>query len=53
MLMGDIMHSGVTIGGRTMEQLVNSFIQTRYENFRLTCDQLAGHDGSPAGALFA
>ncbi len=53
MLMGDIVHSGVTIGGRTVEQLVNAFIQTWYENFQLTCDLLAGHHDPPPGALFA
>ena len=38
---GEIFHSGVTIAGHTIEQLVASFIETWYENFRATCDQLA------------
>jgi hypothetical protein len=39
---GDIVHAGVTIGGRTVEQLVSSFVHTWYDNFRLACDRLAG-----------
>ena len=38
---GDIVHSGVTIGGRKVEHLVAAFTTTWYENFRLVCDQLA------------
>jgi hypothetical protein len=37
---GDLVHSGVTIGGRSAEQLVASFTETWYENFRRTCDRL-------------
>jgi hypothetical protein len=38
---GDLAHSGVEIAGRSVEQLLTSFTQTCYENFRRTCDQLA------------
>lgn len=38
---GDIVHSGVTIGGRKVEHLVMAFTSMWYENFRLTCDHLA------------
>jgi hypothetical protein len=38
---GDIVHSGVTIGGRKVEHLVTAFTEMWYENFRLMCDQLA------------
>jgi hypothetical protein len=39
---GDIVHSGVSIAGRTVEQLVSGFTRTWYENFRVACDQFAG-----------
>jgi hypothetical protein len=42
---GDIVHSGVTIAGRKVEDLVTSFTRTWYENFRMVCDQAA--DSSP------
>jgi hypothetical protein len=38
---GDIVHAGVTIGGRKVEHLVTAFTEMWYENFRLVCDQLA------------
>lgn len=38
---GDIVHSGVTIGGRKVEHLVTAFTSMWYENFRLMCDRLA------------
>jgi len=38
---GDIVHSGVTIGGRKVEHLVMAFTSMWYENFRSRCDQLA------------
>ena len=38
---GDIVHSGVMIAGRTAEQLITSFTETWYENFRSACDQIA------------
>jgi hypothetical protein len=42
---GDIVHSGVTIAGRTAEQLVASFTETWYENFRTACNQFAEASG--------
>lgn len=38
---GDIVHSGVTIGGRKVEHLVTAFTSMWYENFRLMCDRLS------------
>jgi len=38
---GDLVHSNVTIEGRSVEQLLSSFTETWYENFRRTCDLLA------------
>ena len=38
---GEITPSGARVGGRSVEQLVSSFIETWYENFRLACDQSA------------
>ena len=38
---GDIVHSGVKIAGQTAEQIITSFTQTWYENFRAACDQMA------------
>jgi hypothetical protein len=42
---GDIVHSGVTIAGRTAEQLITSFTETWYENFRAACDEVAVASG--------
>jgi len=42
---GDIVHSGVTIAGRSAEHLVTSFTETWYEKFRATCDQVAVASG--------
>ena len=48
---GDLVHSGVKISGRPAEQLVASFTETWYENFRRTCDHLAqGPPGAEAPA---
>lgn len=38
---GEVAPSGRFRGGRTVEQLVSTFIETWYENFRVACDQLA------------
>jgi hypothetical protein len=38
---GDIVHSGEKIAGRSVEQLVASFTETWYENFRAKCDLVA------------
>ena len=46
---GDIVHSGVTVAGRSVEHLVQSFTETWYENFRRACDHLAGSRLAEAG----
>ena|SRR5271155_1940820 len=42
---GEVTPSHARVAGRTVEQLVASFIQTWYENFRLACDQTAEATG--------
>jgi hypothetical protein len=37
---GDIVHGGVTVAGQAVEELVTSFTETWYENFRRTCDHM-------------
>jgi len=37
---GEVIHSGINIGGRTVEELIASFTRTWYEAFRLACNQL-------------
>jgi len=49
---GDIVHSGVKIAGRTAEQVITSFTQTWYENFRSACDRLAETSGEGASDGF-
>jgi hypothetical protein len=46
---GDLVHSGVTIGGRPVEQIFSSFIETWYENFRVACDRQAEQRLAEAG----
>lgn len=46
---GDIVHSGVTIAGRSVEELIASFTETWYENFRRACDRLADTRLAEAG----
>jgi hypothetical protein len=36
---GEIVPAGAKVGGREVEQLVSTFIETWYENFRLACDE--------------
>lgn len=38
---GEIAPGGAKVGGRSVEQLVSSFIETWYENFRIACDETA------------
>lgn len=45
---GDIVHSGVKIAGQTAEQVITSFTETWYENFRRACDRLAETSSGPA-----
>lgn len=37
----DIVHSGVKIAGRTVEQIITSFTEMWYEKFRAACDWIA------------
>ncbi|HYL69073.1 MAG TPA: hypothetical protein VEX69_07900 [Candidatus Limnocylindria bacterium] len=36
---GELSPSEAKVGGRSVEQLVSSFVETWYENYRLACDQ--------------
>lgn len=45
---GDIIHAGVTIAGRPVEELVASFTETWYQNFRSACDRLSGPSLPPS-----
>lgn len=47
---GDIVHSGVSIGGRKVEHLITAFTEMWYENFRLMCDQGASGGQRPKRA---
>jgi hypothetical protein len=38
---GDLVHSGRQIAGRPAEELITSFTKVWYENFRVTCNQIA------------
>ena len=44
---GEVMHSGITIGGHTVEELLASFTRTWYESFRQACN----HFMPPGGAM--
>ncbi|HKW56840.1 MAG TPA: hypothetical protein VJN42_05720 [Candidatus Acidoferrum sp.] len=37
---GEVLHSGIAIGGHTVEELLASFTRTWYESFRQACDRL-------------
>jgi len=50
---GDIVHSGVKIAGRTAEQVITSFTETWYENFKSVCDRLAETSGGGSSGRFA
>lgn len=43
---GDLVHSNVSIEGQSAEQLLISFTEAWYENFRRVCDELA--EGAPS-----
>ncbi|MHB8503046.1 MAG: hypothetical protein ACYDCG_15190 [Candidatus Acidiferrales bacterium] len=50
---GEIVHSGMTIAGRTVEELVASLTRTCYESIRLACNQLVLPGGvAPGDASF-
>lgn len=36
---GEVTPGGANVGGRPVDQLVSSFLETWYENFRSACDQ--------------
>ncbi len=42
---GDVVHAGVTIAGQSVEQVITSFTEKWYENFRTVCDGLATAGG--------
>ena len=46
---GEVIHSGITIGGRTVEELIASFTRTWYESFRIACNQLVLPGGAAPG----
>ena len=46
---GEVIHSGIKIGGRTVEELLSSFTRTWYEAFRQTCNQLVVPGGTASG----
>jgi hypothetical protein len=46
---GEIFSHGMKIGGRSVEELVEGFTETWYENFRATCDQVV--DAGPCPSL--
>jgi hypothetical protein len=46
---GEVVHGGIVIGGRSVEELLSSFTRTWYESFRLACDQLVIPGGAVPG----
>jgi hypothetical protein len=46
---GEVLHSGITIGGRTVEELIASFTRTWYESFCIACNQLVLPGGAAPG----
>jgi hypothetical protein len=46
---GEVIHAGISIGGRTVEELLASFTCTWYENFRAACNQLVLPGGAAPG----
>jgi len=46
---GEVVHSGITIAGRTVEELLASFTRTWYESYRLACNQLVIRGGTAPG----
>ncbi|MGB2593125.1 MAG: hypothetical protein WBG02_10960 [Candidatus Acidiferrum sp.] len=46
---GEIVHNGISIGGKTVEELLASFTRTWYESFRLACNQLVLPGGAGPG----
>jgi hypothetical protein len=48
---GEVIHSGITIGGRTVEELLASFTRTWYESYRVACNQLVLPGGAAPGEM--
>ena len=46
---GEVVHSGITIGGRSVEELLANFTRTWYEAFRLACNHLVIPGGAAPG----
>jgi hypothetical protein len=51
---GEVIHSGIHISGRTVEELLASFTRTWYDAFRVACNQLVlpGGAGGPDDGAF-
>jgi hypothetical protein len=49
---GEIVHSGISIGGRSVDELIASFTQTWYESFRVACNRLVLPGGTAPGDPF-
>lgn len=46
---GEVMHAGINIAGRTVEELLASFTRTWYESLRLACNHLVLPGGDLPG----
>lgn len=46
---GEVMHSGINIGGRTVDELLASFTRTWYESFRHACNHVVLPGGGASG----
>lgn len=47
---GEVIHPGITVAGRTVEELLASFTRTWYESLRLACNTLVLPGGSSPSA---
>jgi hypothetical protein len=45
-----VIHPGITVAGRTVEELLASFTRTWYESLRLACNMLVLPGGSSPSA---
>jgi hypothetical protein len=51
---GEVIHSGIKIGGHSVEELIASFTRTWYESFRVACNKLVLPAGlAPDDTTFA
>lgn len=46
---GEVVHSGIKIAGRSVEELLTSFTRTWYESFRIACNSLVLPGGAVSG----